>query len=117
MVATMDEKSKLRLGEIIKKARGNQTLTVFGKSLNVSYNAISNWEKGLFMPDRKNLQKIAVQTGFTLDELIEYLEGEKPKPSPLDAIIKEIRDMEFKQLAILDRAVADRFCAIAESVG
>jgi transcriptional regulator with XRE-family HTH domain len=113
----MNLDSRKKLADIIKKARGNDSLTAFGKRINVSYMAVSKWESGASMPDRENLEKIAVITGYTLEGLIEYLEGKKQRPSNIDSIISEIRNMEFRQLAVVDKAISDRFLAIAENAG
>jgi transcriptional regulator with XRE-family HTH domain len=113
----MKTESKTKLSELVKKARGKETLTSFGKKLNVSYTAVLYWENGTSMPDRENLEKIAKISGYTLEELIEYLEGKKSEPSQIDTIIRQIKDMPPKQLALVTSAVGERMFAIAESVG
>lgn len=113
----MNVDARKKISQIVKNARGNETLIVFARKLKVSHTAVAKWENVESIPSMENLEKIGKLAGYSLEEFVEYLEGKKSQPSQIDIMVRQIREMEFKQLAILDRAVADRFYAIAESVG
>lgn len=60
------------LGERIKalrKARG-MTQSEFAKALCVSFQAVSNWERGIAPPDLDNLMRVASFFGVLIDELV-----------------------------------------------
>jgi len=90
----------------------------FGKLLGVSATAVQLWERGDTVPDTENLAKIAARSGYTLEELLGFLEG-KPlsEPSEINQIINKIKVMPLSQVAMISRAVADRFTEAAESLG
>ncbi|MFB2918512.1 MULTISPECIES: helix-turn-helix domain-containing protein [Aerosakkonema] len=103
---------------MIKKARGSMSQRAFGKLLGVSATAVQLWEKGDTLPDTENLAKIAARSGYTLSELLGFLEG-KPvsEPSELNQILNKIKVMPLAHVAMISRAVADRFSEAAESSG
>jgi transcriptional regulator with XRE-family HTH domain len=118
----MNHLSKLKLGNLVKQLRGNQTQKEFAKRLGVTHGAIQSWENGEVTPGSVNLSRIAREGGYTLTELMDYLEGNS-KHSQTDSnisverLVAEVRYMPAKDLAMLGRAVSDRLYAIAESVG
>lgn len=59
------------LGENIKKLRKQRGLTqqAFAQELNVSFQAVSSWERGIAPPDLSNTVKIAEFFGVLVDEL------------------------------------------------
>ena len=60
------------LGERIKalrKVRG-MTQSEFAKALCVSFQAVSNWERGIAPPDLDNLMRVASFFGVLIDELL-----------------------------------------------
>jgi transcriptional regulator with XRE-family HTH domain len=107
-----------KLIAIVKKARGAMSQRAFGKLLGVSATAVQLWERGDTVPDTENLAKIAARSGYTLEELLGFLEG-KPlsEPSEINQIINKIKVMPLSQVAMISRAVADRFTEAAESLG
>ncbi len=107
-----------KLIAIVKKARGSMSQRAFGKLLGVSATAVQLWERGDTVPDTENLAKIAVRSGYTLEELLGFLEG-KPvsEPSEINQILNKIKVMPLSQVAMISRAVADRFSEEAESLG
>ena len=60
------------LGNKIKELRMRRGLTqgVFAKALHVSFQAVSNWERGIAPPDVENLIAIANYFGVLVDDLI-----------------------------------------------
>jgi transcriptional regulator with XRE-family HTH domain len=120
VVASMNLEARQRLIDLIKKLRGNESYTAFGKRVEVSYMAVSKWETGQSIPDREHLSKIAKLAGYSLDELLAYLEGTVRKKSekiPLSRLITEASQLNTQEVTALYRAVSDRLVAIAESAG
>lgn len=105
-----------KLIEIVKAARGSMSRRAFGKLLGVSATAVQLWEKGDTIPDTENLAKIAARSGYTLEDLLGYLEG-KPMSdvADLNQILRKIEYMPLSQVAVIARAIADRFAEAAES--
>ncbi|MEG4812003.1 helix-turn-helix transcriptional regulator [Microcoleus sp. F8-D3] len=64
----------------------------FGKILGVSATAVQLWERGDTVPDTENLAKLAARAGYSLEELLRFLDG-KPVSDPLDIqdIVNKIR--------------------------
>ena len=112
----MNIESRQKLIEIIKLARGSMSQRAFGKVLGVSATAVQMWEKGVKVPDTENLAQIASKAGYTMEELLSCLEG-KPiaEASDLSLILRQIKSMPLNELAIIGRAVIDRFAAATES--
>lgn len=67
----------MTVGEIIRKKRRELgwTQAKLAERMDVSYQAVSKWEKGLSMPDAALLPALAAALGVTLDELM----GSKPE--------------------------------------
>ena len=120
VVASMNLEARQRLIDLIKKLRGAESYTAFGKRVEVSYMSVSKWETGQSIPDRQHLSKIAKLAGYSLDELLAYLEGTVQKKSskiPLSRLITEAAQLNTNEVTALYRAVSDRLVAIAESAG
>ena len=114
----MTLRSKEKLGDLIKKLRGDRSQRTFAKSLGVSFASIQAWENRDSMPSTQNLAVIEGKSGYTLQGLISYLEDRPiPKSSSLEEIVMQIKSLSFKQVVLIDRAVSDRLVAIAESTG
>ncbi|MBV8886527.1 MAG: helix-turn-helix transcriptional regulator, partial [Chroococcidiopsidaceae cyanobacterium CP_BM_RX_35] len=102
----MNIEGREKLIQIIKLARGSMSQRSFGKLLGVSATAVQLWEKGESIPDTENLAQIAKRAGYTLEELLSYLEG-KPvtEPSDLAQILRQIKFMPLNQVATIAQAV------------
>ncbi|MGL4620524.1 MAG: helix-turn-helix domain-containing protein [Chroococcidiopsis sp.] len=72
----MDEDKRIRLSEVVKKARGKRTQRQFAKYLGVSFAAVRSWEEQESYPGLPNLEKIAASSGMSTDDLLAYLKGE-----------------------------------------
>lgn len=79
----MDEDKRIRLSEVVKKARGERTQRQFAKYLGVSFAAVRSWEEQESYPGLPNLEKIANASGMTTDDLLAYLRGEISHTSAL----------------------------------
>lgn len=113
----MDTQGREKLVEVIKLARGSMSLRAFGKQLGVSATSVLAWEKGEKIPDTANLGRIAAQSGYTLEELLCCIEGKPvPEASELSVILRQIHNMPLSQVAIVGRAVMDRFAASTQSI-
>jgi transcriptional regulator with XRE-family HTH domain len=116
----MDLASRERLSVLVKKARGTMTKSAFAEMLKVSHTAVGSWEQGLYMPDIKSLVNIAQILDLSVEELLREIEGKNSsigKNFDLNQMVRDIKHLQPKELAVINMAVADRFYAIAESVG
>lgn len=76
------EPNKTRIGEKVKKIRGNRTLEKFGKLIGVAVSSVSNYENNIAIPRDKVINKIIQlkeAEGMTYEEFLygyplEYLE-------------------------------------------
>nr|WP_202895492.1 helix-turn-helix transcriptional regulator [Iningainema tapete] len=90
----------------------------FGKLLGVSSTAVQLWEKGVNVPDTEHLAQIASRAGYRLEELLHCLEGKPlPETSDLSLILRQIKYMPLNQVAQIAQAAAERFAAVADSIG
>ncbi|MFH7025127.1 MAG: helix-turn-helix domain-containing protein [Heteroscytonema crispum UTEX LB 1556] len=114
----MNTVGREKLVEIVKKTRGTMSQRAFGKLLGVSTTAVQSWERGDSVPDTENLAKIAARAGYTLEQLLGYLEGKALlETSDLSVILRQIKYMPLSQVAQIVQAAADRLAAVAESSG
>ncbi|MEG3930679.1 MULTISPECIES: helix-turn-helix domain-containing protein [Microcoleaceae] len=90
----------------------------FGKLLGVSATAVQLWERGDTVPETENLGKLAARAGYTLEEFLSILDGNPvSQPSEINDILKKIQFLPLSQVALIAKAVADRFAASAEAAG
>lgn len=114
----MNTETKQKLSQLVKKARGDKSQRAFAISLGVSSTAVQHWENGTSMPEAKHLSQIANAAGYSLSQVMAYLDGaELPQLDITTEVVSYVNKMSFKQLTVVTRAVADRYSAIAESVG
>lgn len=107
-----------RVSSIVKLARGDMSQRAFGIELGVSSTAVQHWENGVSIPETKHLSSIATRAGYTLQQVIEFIEGgDLPEADIIVLMTRQIKKLSFKQIALIDRAVSDRLMAIAESAG
>ena len=73
----MTEEMKNRIGERIREARKRKNLSQeqLGEMLGLSFQAVSSWETGKFVPDSDHLPELAKALDLSLDAL--FAEGEK----------------------------------------
>jgi len=110
--------NRQKLSEIIKTARGAMSQRAFGKLLGVSATAVQLWERGDTVPDTENLGKLAARAGYTLEEFLSFLDGNPVSQAPeINDIVKKIQFLPLSQVALIGKAVADRFAASAEAAG
>ncbi|MBQ7324804.1 MAG: helix-turn-helix transcriptional regulator [Clostridia bacterium] len=116
-----------RIAEYRKKI--DMTQMELADRMNISFQAISNWERGLSMPDISKLPELATIFGITIDELLEeksdfiqsvvndkietYLEQKECsaeeigqaipllKPSQIDAVVEQVQTNSNISIAAL----------------
>ncbi len=116
----MNLNSRQKLSKLLLDLRGTKSRRAFARDIGVTATAVIAWEKADSEPDREHLTKIAKLAGYSLDELLEYLEGVSTKRSdkiPFARMLTETSHLSIKEAAELYRAVGDRLVAIAESAG
>jgi transcriptional regulator with XRE-family HTH domain len=114
----MNTETKKRLYQLVRKARGENSQRAFAISLGVSSTAVQHWENGTSMPEAKHLSQIAAIVGYSLAQVMDYLNGSPlPELDITSEVVSYVNKMSFKQLTVVTRAVSDRLYAIAESVG
>jgi len=114
----MNIQAKEKLSTLVKELRGNQSYRAYGKVLGVSGTTVQGWENMTSEPETSNLEHIAKLSGYTFQELLDFLNDRNVKSEiPVERMIRQVRQMSSKELYMLDRAVSDRFYAITESVG
>lgn len=114
----VDIEAKKKVIEVVKMARGSMSQRAFAKLLGVSATAVQLWEKGDNIPDIGNLVKIAAKAGYTMEELLNYLDAKPlPQTSDLNEIIKQIKSMPLSEVATIAQAAVARLAAAAESSG
>ena len=81
-----------QVGKCIKSARTKKNMTQLelADRVGVSYQAVSNWERGGSMPDIAKIPDIARELGLSISELLE----EEDHPSAVTAINKALNDPE-----------------------
>ena len=115
----MNLQGREKLAQTLLNLRGSKSRRAFARELGVTATAVIGWENTASVPDRENLTKIAIMAGYSLDDFIAYLEGEPPiaKPTELERMVNNIKNLPLQQLALVERAVSDRLVAIAEASG
>lgn len=120
MVVIMNLQAREKLAEVLRELRGHETLTVFAKRFDVSYQALSKWESLQSFPDMEHLAKIAKVAGYALDDFVCFLDGRKPeKRSEFGYLKQQVKTLKKNEFVELYRMMSDRVAemAIAESAG
>ncbi len=81
-----------QVGKCIKNARTKKNMTQLelADRVGVSYQAVSNWERGCSMPDVAKIPDIARELGLSISELLE----EEKHPSAVAAVNKTLNEPE-----------------------
>lgn len=92
-----------KIGKKISEARKKQNMTQMelADRLNISFQAVSNWERGISMPDISKLSELSEILQITIDELI-------GKESPLmENIIKEKTEDYLEEHSVTTEELID----------
>lgn len=98
-----------RLSSLTKELRGEKSVRAFCLEVGIHRAAWQTWEAGESIPQIENLQKIASLKGWSLEELISYLNtGDIKKPAyTIDEILVYTRTLPFEQRADLARRLLE----------
>lgn len=97
----LNSKFNQRLAALLRELRGSSSLREFAEKLGVMHSDIRRWESELKgEPKLRVLAKIAALRGWTLDELMTYLEGEAAlAPDFTSRLLSTIRGLPFETAA------------------
>lgn len=110
--------SRQKLAEVVKKARGSKSQRAYGRMLGVSGTTVQGWENLESFPEMDNLAQIAESAGYTLQELLDYIEGKSDQRSisSVNQIVKQLNLMPLHQVAMVVQAGVDRLAEAATSL-
>lgn len=119
MVATPnshDREFNQRLSILLRQLRSGRSFREFGELIGATHTDARRWEVELKgEPKLRVLAKIAALRGWTLDELMVYLEGEAPsRASSTAQLLAEVRSLPFEVAAEVARAALETMAAKGE---
>lgn len=89
-----------KLADLVRDLRGSISLRDFAEMIGATHTDIRRWESGKGEPRLRVLRKIASLRGWTLDELIVYLEGEETLVGPrIPQLLAEVRSLPSEAVA------------------
>jgi len=104
----MDYEARERFAECVKVLRADRRHKQFAEILGVSRPTVIGWENCKVAPKRESLERVAKLRGESLDEFLSYLEGARRR-DPLDRLLAQLSGLSREQMAVVLRAIADRF--------
>ena len=90
MFDTMQVARKLREARIAR----NMTQVNLADAMEVSYQAVSNWERGNSMPDISKLSQLCEILGISIDELL----GAQPAAGTIKKVLKNEENKEMREV-------------------
>jgi transcriptional regulator with XRE-family HTH domain len=101
----MDISARQKLANLVRNHRGGRSYRSYGKLIGVSGTTIQDWENLATVPSRENLTSIARTVGYTLQELVEAVEGRNhPNPTPIDRLIRQVESLPPQELTLVVQA-------------
>lgn len=98
VVERSDNEFNQRLAALLKELRGNCSFREFAAIIGTTHTNVRQWESGKGEPRLRVLGKIAALRGWTLDELMVYLEGSAlPKEPRIPQLLAEVRSLPFEE--------------------
>lgn len=105
-----------RLAALLKALRGNCSFREFAATIGTTHTNVRQWESGKGEPRLRVLGKIAAQRGWTLDELMVYLEGEAlPKEPRIPQLLAEVRSLPFEDAVQVAKVALETIASKGES--
>lgn len=106
-----------KLATLVRELRGNLSLRDFAEMIGATHTDVRRWESGKGEPRLRVLGKIAAIRGWTLDELMLYLEGEQlPKEPRIPQLLAEVRSLPFPDLALVAQVALEAMAMKGEQV-
>lgn len=100
VVETSNIESNQRLVALLKELRGNSSYREFAATIGTTHTNVRQWESGKGEPRLRVLGKLAALRGWTLDELMIYLEGElPPEEQRITQLLAEVRSLSLEAVA------------------
>ncbi|HAZ49364.1 MAG TPA: hypothetical protein DDW76_27985 [Cyanobacteria bacterium UBA11369] len=105
-----------RLATLIAELRGNRSYREFAETIGAFHSDVRRWEVELKgEPKLRVLAKIAALRGWTLDELMIYLEGEAPfQMLSITRLLAEVKNLPFEAAAEVAQAALETMAAKRE---
>ena len=105
-----------KLATLIKELRGNCSFREFAATIGTTHTNVRQWEFGKGEPSLRVLRKIAAQRGWTLDELMVYLEGPAlPKGPRIPQLLAEVRSLPFEDAVQVAKVALETIANKGES--
>ena len=106
------------LAILLKELRGERSLREFADTIGATHVSLSSWESGKGEPRMRVLSKIAALKGWTLDELMVYLEGEpRPKEPRIPQLLAEVRSLPFEEAVQVAKVALETIATKGDSGG
>jgi len=98
-----------RLATLLKELRGSSSFREFAEKLGVLHSDVRRWELDLKgEPKSRVLRKMAALRGWTVDELMAYLEGEVTSPPDfVSQLLDTVRGLPFETAAQVARVAVE----------
>lgn len=101
-----------KLATLIKELRGSRSYRDFAEMIGATHTDVRRWESGKGEPRLRVLGKIAAIRGWTLDELMVYLEGEAlPKGPRIPQLLAEVRSLPSEAVAQIAAVAVETLAA------
>ena len=105
-----------KLATLVRELRGSLSLRDFAEKIGASHTDVRRWESGKGEPRLRVLGKIAAFRGWTLDELMVYLEGEPlPKEQRIPQLLAEVRSLPFEDAVQVAKVALETIAAKGDS--
>ncbi len=105
-----------KLTALLKELRGDCSFREFAATIGTTHTNVRQWESGKGEPRLRVLGKIAALRGWTLDELMVYLEGEElPKEPRIPQLLAEVRSLPFEDALQVAKVALETIATKGES--
>jgi transcriptional regulator with XRE-family HTH domain len=105
-----------KLATLLKELRGSRSYRDFAEMIGSTHTDVRRWESGKGEPRLRVLGKIAALRGWTLDELMVYLEGEAlPKGPRIPQLLAEVRSLPFEDAVQVAKVALETIASKGES--
>lgn len=109
----MKENERKKFAQAVQQLRDNRSTRDFGELIGVSHTIIRQWEnpQSYIAPDTKNIEKIALLRGESLQEFLRLLSNDAPLPDSFERLLKQIEHqasvLSVNQIAKILRVLTD----------